>query len=171
MASIQQSLNSMFAATLGAGFAVSQSPVAKEAVANRALNKERQYLGEEITVASKKLNDLDYQTEEDFATAEAVIGATEELSHDVLRQQVKLRQPGAVENYGGRASVIEGNKLALQERAKDFATRQEEAQRQRQEVENAVAERRRIIDELKTIGVNIKGAKGITDIKTKEKIK
>lgn len=171
MASIQQSLNSMFAATLGAGFAISQSPFAKEAVANRALKKERQYLGEETNKALKGLNDLEFEKEEDIATAEAAIGATEELSHEVLRQQVKLRQPDAIKNYAGRAGAIEENKLALQDRVKDFAARQEEVQRQRQEVERAVEERRRIIDELKTMGVNLDKAKRITDTRTGERIK
>lgn len=171
MASIQQSLNSMFAATLGAGFAVSRSPIVEEMVANRALNKERQYLSEETTKAMKGLNKLEFNKEEDIAIAEAAIGATEELSHEVLRQQVKLRQPNAVENYAGRAGVIEGNRLTLKEKAADFVKRQQEAQQQRQEVENAVAERRRIIDELKAMGINPEGAKGITNITTGERIK
>lgn len=171
MASIQQSLNGMFAATLGAGIAVSHTPAVKEMLENRSLNKERQYLSEEVTKTMQGLNDLQFESEEDIATAEAAIKSTEELSHDVLKQQVKLRQPDAVKNYAARAGQIEGNKLALQKQVEDFAKRQEQAQQQRAEVEKAVAERRRIIEQLKAAGFNVDNIKKITDTKTGERIK
>lgn len=199
MASIQQSLNSLFAASLGAGFAVSQTPGIQEYAAQRAerkqVNKEYEALKQQTEVVGKDLQ----QTKEGYEKMPEVIKKVsgerrekeiqmqEELLADLNAEradkQVELagiylkqgRVPeglkGAEAVFGGAENLTSSFYAQSLLNAKKAHQRQAELQKAKEEVSKAVSRRRDLINELKAMGINPDNAKGITDIKTKEKIK
>ena len=177
MASIQQSLNNLFAASLGAGFAITQSPGVKEMAAQRAQTKELQkdveYFGAETESAAEALNKIDREnfTEEDIAAGEAYLSRLEDISNKYYAASTQLRRPGALEKHLARARSIENDRLALEERKELLAKRQAEALEAKKGVQEAVAERRSVIEQLRAAGVNVDKVKGITDTKTGERVK
>lgn len=160
MASIQQSLNSMFAATLGATFAISHTPAVKNMIAVRdakrsirSIEDEAKAIHEKGGLSKDKSQLLSGAAARESAEMEklASLAKTGEEAAKYRERAHYLEQ--ASEGYQDLANRQKTRPERMLERtradmAKRAAQRQAEAQRARAEVESAVEVRRAIIQGL-----------------------
>ena len=191
MASIQQSLNNLFAASLGAGFALTQTPMVKDYVAKKSelasLKKQQQTLE-----AAEGQGEIPAEMEEEFRAKglEAAQKAFEldpnKENYEQLREQLRRNKTVSfpayedpeeyrqTEEYQQEIEKEAANRVYQQNRERDIADlvdRERAAQESKRGVQNAVAERRKLIEQLKAAGVNVANVKSITDTTTRERIK
>lgn len=190
MASIQQSLNNLFAASLGAAFAGTQTPGARDYVAKKselkALNKQQETL-EAAEMQGEIPNEmLDKFREKGLSAAERAFEIDPSTqTYEQLKAQLK-KQPTIIPAYEGPEDYygsedyqqdIEqeaANRIYKQKREQDIANlmnRQQAAQDAKRGMQNAVADRLAVIEQLREAGVNVDNVKGIRDTKTGERVK
>lgn len=176
MASIQQSLNNLFAASLGAGFAITQSPAVKQFLekkeATKTLEKAHGAIGQlEEKRKSGELTREEYNAAMTQAGQEAaeltkkVSTTPEEYAEGLSLQQRSLRE---VEKKPRSVKDIMATTPGMQ-LASDVVAREQAAQEAKQGVQNAVKERKALLDQLRAQGVNVDNPAvrihGITDEK------
>ena len=190
MASIQQSLNNLFAASLGVGFAATQSPGLRQHVEKRAelakLQKQQQTL-EKAELQGEIPNEMleEFRAKGLSAAEKAFELDPSEKTYEQLKTQLKKRPTvtpayeGPEDYYGSEEyqQDIEqeaASRIYQENRERDIANimnRQQTAQDAKRGIQNAVADRRAVIDQLRAAGVNVDNVKGITDTKTGERVK
>ena len=190
MASIQQSLNNLFAASLGAGFAATQSPALRQRVEKRTelakLQKQQQTLekaelqGEIPTGMLEELRAKGLSAAEKAFELDPSAKTYEQLKAQWKKQPMETPAYADPEDYYGSEEYQQeveqeaAGRIYKERRERDIAdimNRQQTAQDAKRGMQNAVADRRAIIEQLRAAGVNVDKVKGITDIKTGERIK
>ena len=161
MASIQQSLNSMFAATLGAGFAVSHTPAVKNMLAAREAKSSMSFIEDEVRAINENLPGLSSDKSQLLSGAAAreaeemeklaSLAKTGEEAAKYREKAQYLRQ--ASEGYQNLANRQKERPKRMQEQMRarnqaNAAQRQEEAQKSKEEVARAVEIRRAIVQDL-----------------------
>lgn len=143
MASIQQSLNSMFAATLGAGFAVAQAPTVKNMLAVRDAKRSIRSSEEEAQAIHKK----GWMRTQDRNELLSGVAARESEQLEKLASLAGSGEEAA--GYRERAQYMRQASEGYQNISREHAAlRQANLQRSRAEVANAVEIRRAIIQGL-----------------------
>lgn len=144
MASIQQSLNSMFAATLGAGFAVAQAPTVKNMLAVRDAKRSLMSSEEEAQAIHEKGGWMRTQDRNELLSGVAA------RESEQLEKLASLAGSGAeAAGYRERAQYMRQASEGYQNLSRQHAAlRQANLQRSRAEVANAVEIRRAIIQGL-----------------------
>ena len=190
MASIQQSLNNLFAATLGAGFAVTQTPALKQHVEKKAeltkLQRQQDTLAAAEMQGEIPADMLEKFREKGLSAAEKAFELDPSAkTYEQLKTQLKKKPTvtpayeGPDDYYGSEdyQQDIEqeaATRIYKQKREQDIANlmnRQQTAQDAKRGMQNAVADRLAVIEQLRAAGVNVDKVKGITDTKTGERIK
>lgn len=190
MASIQQSLNNLFAASLGAGFAITQSPALKQYVDKK--NELTKLQKQQATLEAAEMQGeipsemLERLREKGLSAAEKAFELDPNAqTYGQLKEQLKKKPTvtpayeGPEDYYGSEDYQQEieqevANRVYQQKREKDIAYligRQQAAQDAKRGMQNAVADRLAVIEQLKAAGVNVDKVKGIRDTKTGERVK
>lgn len=182
MGAIQNSLNQILAATLGAGFAVTQSPGVKKYVEKREASKtlEKSLGAIEILKQERAKGELtreEYNAamtqagQEASALTKKVSTTPEEYAEGLSLQQRSLRD---VEGKPKAPKTVKDimAKYPQVQMASDILASQEQAIQSKRGVKDAVKERKALLDQLRKAGVNVDNpAIKITDNKTGEEIK
>lgn len=190
MASIQQSLNNLFAAALGAGFAVTQTPALKQHVEKKAeltkLQRQQDTLAAAEMQGEIPADMLEKFREKGLSAAEKAFELDPSAkTYTQLKTQLS-RQPRSfpayespeeyygTEEYQQEIEKEAANRVYQQDRERDIADlvdRERAAQEAKRGVQNAVAERRKLIEQLNAALVNVANVKSITDTTARERIK
>lgn len=182
MGAIQNSLNQILVSTLGAGFAVTQSPGVKKYVEKREASRELEKGLGAIDILKQKRAAGELTAEEfNAAMTEAGQGAAkltkgasttpEEYAEGLSLQQRSLRDVESKPNAPKTVQDIMA-KYPQAQMASDVLARQEQAVQTKRGVKDAVKERKALLDQLRKAGVNVDNpAIKITDTITGEEIK
>ena len=189
MASIQQSLNNLFAASLGAGFAVTQLPGVQKMVAEKG---ERKQAERELEFKTKVAEEARERLETKKNVPEVVKAVRGEQYTKELEREQELALNLEIERAQAQANFAETYarhgktprtlerlaaemKIPTKGMSESFYVnsleRLSNAMEAKKGLQKAVADRRSVIKQLREAGVNVDKVKGITDSNTGERVK